>query len=56
MERKINQVNQIFENALASYHLAFIKHDNIDIDCLWKDGIHLTEHSNFIFTSNFVGF
>ena len=59
MEERRNHVNQILERSLAPYHICFIKHNNIDFDwrdCLWKDGIHLSDHGSAKFTGNFVRF
>ena len=59
MEEKRNHVNQILERSLVAYDICFIKHNNIDIDwrdCLWKDGIHLSDHGSAKFTGNFIRF
>ena len=59
MEERTNHVNQILERSLAPYDICFIKHNNINIDwrdCLWKDGIHLSDHGSAKFTGNFIRF
>ena len=49
----IKQVNLPLRSLYKAYGFASICNKNIDRNCLWRDGIHLTNDSTFVLSKSF---
>ena len=52
----LRQANDHLRDEYKSNKFRFISTDNITNECLWKDGLHLSNDGSYIFASNLVDF
>ena len=53
---KVIATNKILKQLCIEHQFTFIENENISVEQLWKDGIHLLESGKVILANNFINY